>query len=85
MIPKDTSDNAVDLRPISVMSAVYRLWAAVRLIDFMKWQESWISGAQDGARKQHGTEYVFWALALKIEFSVLTGKPLYGAALDYKK
>ena len=65
------------------MSVIYRLWAAVRLKDVMVWQEEWMRPVQHGARKLHGTEDVFWALALRVEHSVLTGTPLYGVSLDY--
>ena len=77
--------RAEDLRPISVMSPVYRLWAATRLKEVLTWQESWAAPGQHGARPGHGTEDVFWELALKIENSVLSGTPLYGFSLDYCK
>ena len=51
----------------------------------MPWQESWIAPGQHGARKAHGTEDVFWTLALKLEAAVLEGRPLYGFTLDYAK
>lgn len=67
------------------MSTIYRFWAAVRLREMMDWQEQWIHPAQHGARTAHGTEDVFWALALRVEHALLTGEPLYGTELDYKK
>ena len=85
LIPKDGSDQPGDLRPISVMSVVYRLWALARLRSVMLWKEQWISEAQHWAKAKHGTEDVFWALALEIEHAILSGEPLYGVCLDYKK
>ena len=39
LIPKGEGANPIDMRPISVMSAVYRLWACARLVDVKLWQE----------------------------------------------
>eukprot|EP00973_Karenia_brevis_P057067 7939634-Karenia_brevis.AAC.1 len=74
-----------ELRPISVMSVIYRLWAAVRLRDVIVWQELWVNKAQHGARPGHSTEDVSWTLALRVEHALLTGSPLYGVNLDYRK
>ena len=57
------------------MSAMYQLWAAARLKDVMAWQETWASQVQHGARKQHGTEDVFWALDLRVDQAVLNLEP----------
>lgn len=67
------------------MSVVYRLWAATRLREVTRWQETWISPTQHGARSGHGTEDVFWALALKIESALISVTPLDGFNLDYSK
>ena len=85
LIPKEEEVSSAEFRPISVMSVIYRLWAAVRLQDVMAWQEAWIHHSQHGARKLHGTADVFWPLALRVEHALLTGKPLYGLSLDYQK
>ena len=39
LISKGEGARPCDLRPITVMSAVYRLWALCRLQDLMLWQE----------------------------------------------
>eukprot|EP00973_Karenia_brevis_P053260 7403553-Karenia_brevis.AAC.1 len=41
LIDKGSGSHPSDLRPITVMSAVYRLWAARRLKDLRVWQEAW--------------------------------------------
>ena len=41
LISKGEGDEPADLRPISVMSTIYRLWAAIRLQDVMVWPETW--------------------------------------------
>ena len=85
MVPKSDDANPASLRPISVMSVIYRLWAAARVADVMAWQEQWAHSGQHGSRRGHGTEDVYWCLALKIERAVLLGEPLYGISLDYAK
>eukprot|EP00973_Karenia_brevis_P016971 2329109-Karenia_brevis.AAC.1 len=64
-----------DLRPISVMSVVYRLWAARRLWDMKSWQESWMSDGQHGYRPLHSVEDVFAKIALEVEAAMLQGRP----------
>ena len=71
----------LDMRPISVASAVYRLWAATRLRDVIKWQEGWIHGGQHSFRPQLGA----WVLALRVEEALVAGTPLSGLLLDYSK
>eukprot|EP00973_Karenia_brevis_P056941 7920621-Karenia_brevis.AAC.1 len=56
LIPKTDSTEPGDLRPISVMSVIYRLWACARLQEVMAWQEKWAARSQHGARSGHGTE-----------------------------
>ena len=51
--PESNQMKVEDLRPISVMSAVYRLWAATRSQEVLAWQEQW---PDPGARPGHGTE-----------------------------
>eukprot|EP00973_Karenia_brevis_P026165 3610195-Karenia_brevis.AAC.1 len=77
MIPKGSGSGPLDMRPISVMSAVYRLWAARRMQDLRQWQESWATKGQHGFRASHSTEDIFWAMALKVEDSILQGLPLF--------
>ena len=85
LIPKDEGVRALDRRPISVMSAVYRTWAASRMRDVKVWQEAWASANQHGYRAGHSTEDVYWALALRIEEALLSGEALCGLSLDYSK
>eukprot|EP00959_Pyramimonas_sp_CCMP1952_P061656 1288530-Pyramimonas_sp.AAC.1 len=46
LIPKSADGEDVGplgFRPITVLSAVYRLWAKVRYADAAAWQEKWVS------------------------------------------
>ena len=85
LVPKGEGNSPEDVRPITVMSAVYCLWASARVGHVMLWQERWIAPGQHGARKGHGTEDVYWHLAVRVEEALLDGQPLYGCSLDYAK
>ena len=67
LISKGEGAEPTKLRPIGIMSVVYRLWAAVRVADVMTWQESWISEELHGFRRSHRAEDVWWAQALAID------------------
>ena len=86
LIPKgDGGGDPLAMRPISVTSAVYRLWAATRLRTVLEWQERWIHPSQHGFRPNHGTIDVYWELAARVEDALLSGDRLYGILLDYAK
>eukprot|EP00973_Karenia_brevis_P041921 5803289-Karenia_brevis.AAC.1 len=85
LISKGSGAKPLDLRPISLMSIVYRIWAVRRLQDIKLWQESWATEGQHGFRPGHCTHDVFWSLAVKVEAAILEGKPLFGISFDYTK
>ena len=85
LIPKGEGGDPLAMRPISVASAVYRLWAATRLRDAIKWQEGWVHPGQHGFRPNHGTMDVYWELAVRVEEALVLGQPLTGLMLDYAK
>ena len=85
LVPKGEGGQPLAMRPISVASAVYRLWAATRLRDAMRWQEGWAHAGQHGFRPKHGTMDVYWAIALRVEDALLSGAELAGILLDYAK
>ena len=68
-----TADNT---RPITVMSVVYRLWAATRMQELTLWQETWLSSCVASYRPQMGCEDLWYAEALRVEHALLTGQPL---------
>jgi hypothetical protein len=66
LIPKGQGvADPLKQRPVSVMSIVYRLWAATRLGEVIEWQEEWVHSGLHGFRPAHGAEDVYWGLALK--------------------
>ena len=85
LIPKGDDGKPENMRPITVTSAVYRLWAATRMRHVKKWQEKWMDNSQHGARSGHAVEDIYWKLAIQIEEAMMTGVPLYGFSLDYSK
>ncbi|KAJ9435454.1 hypothetical protein DIPPA_12764, partial [Diplonema papillatum] len=85
MVPKDESQDPLHTRPITVTSAVYRLWACRRLADIVLWQEKWIEEGQKGFRPGHRIEDVLMEIGLEMEDALLDGEPLYGVALDFRK
>ena len=85
LISKGEGSEPSKLRPIGLMSCVYRLWAAARVREVMSWQEHWIDNSMHGFRRGHGAEDVWWTQALAIEDALLQGTCLFGLSLDYGK
>eukprot|EP01064_Diplonema_japonicum_P018815 TRINITY_DN274_c0_g1_i12.p1 TRINITY_DN274_c0_g1~~TRINITY_DN274_c0_g1_i12.p1 ORF type:complete len:1432 (+),score=270.25 TRINITY_DN274_c0_g1_i12:1996-6291(+) len=85
LIPKTKNAGPLEHRPITVTSAVYRLWACTRLGDILEWQESWIHKTQHGFRARHGTEDVLMDICTRIEEAAMDKTPLLGVALDFAK
>ncbi|KAJ9463845.1 RNA-directed DNA polymerase from mobile element jockey [Diplonema papillatum] len=86
LIPKTDDTSPTNLRPITVTSCVYRLWACRRLQDVMEWQEGWVLPTQHGFRSGHRTDDVLMELTTLIEETLLDEtKSLYMVALDFAK
>ena len=86
LIPKPESDNSPSsLRPLSILSVLYRAWASSRLKLLMQWQESWCHSTQCGFRSLRDCLDAWFPLALQVEQSLLSGDPLCGTFLDYEK
>ena len=85
MIDKGQGARAQDLRPISVTSVVYRMWAGFRVSQVLQWQDQWATQGIYGFRRASGTEDCFWQTALDIEHALLSGQPLFGFSLDFAK
>ena len=85
-IPKGAGTGPLEQRPITVTSALYRLWGAIRLkTDVMDWQEEWAHKGQTGFRKGKSTHDLSWKLALEVELATLSGKEIAGVTTDFKK
>ena len=42
------------LRPLTVLSQIYRIWVGVRMEDALQWQEQWIHPEAYGFRPHRG-------------------------------
>ena len=73
------------LRPISVMSVLYRIWASFHMRHIVEWQEEWASSSLFGFRPHRGCEDAFWDTALEIEYSLLSGEDIAGCSIDLQK
>ena len=85
LIPKGEGNDPLKLRPITVTSALYRLWASIRLADVLRWQEKWIHSSQHGFRPRHSCDDVIMDIALELEQAQLDGVAVHGIALDFAK
>ncbi len=85
MIQKGQGWQPLSLRPISVCSAVYRLWAGTRVREIMVWQERWMPKGMRGFRLGCAADDVFWSLGLRVERAILTGECLVSLSADLTK
>ena len=85
LIPKGEGGDPLSLRPITVTSVIYRIWAAAKMRQSIEWQESWIRKGQHGARAKHSTVNDLLQLSLVFEEAILDGKPMNGVAIDLAK
>ena len=84
-IPKEEGLGASHTRPITVMSVIYRVWAATRVRELIEWQQAWISDRLYSYRPERGCEDAWWTTALDIEHSLLKGHAIAGLSLDWSK
>ena len=85
LISKGEGTSPLKLRPVGIMSVIYRLWASTRVADVMTWQETWLDNSLHGFRRAHGAEDVWWEQALCVEQALLTSSTMVGVSLDYGK
>ena len=81
LISKGEGTSPLKLRPVGVMSCVYRLWAATRVGEVLAWQECWLDKSLHGFRRSHGADDVWWEQALSIEHALLKCEDLFGLSL----
>ena len=85
LIPKGEGGNPLDLRPITVTSCIYRVWAAARMAQCHLWQDKWIQPGQHGSRKQHSTSDALAKMTIAMETAMAEGKGISGVAVDLSK
>ena len=70
LIPKseEAPNTSLDLRPITVLSSLYRIWARMRAQELTRhWQEGWIADGAHGGRQAHGAETVIFEVMSDLE------------------
>jgi len=70
LVPKDPGleePGPADFRPITVMSAVYRLWAWLRFRSTLVWQGAWIDEGASGCRPRRGAEDLILDAAMDMD------------------
>ena len=71
------------LKPLKVLSQVYRTWAGLRMEDALAWQEQWAH--EDAFRPHRGSIDAAAVLTLLVELSQVLKAPPVGAGTDYTK
>ena len=86
LIPKTTdAEHANDQRPLTLLPAVYILWAKARLPGMRAWLAGWIHPGQVGAVPGRDIRLACLDLAGGIEAARLNDQPLSGCHLDVSK
>ena len=70
LIPKDGVEadaGPTDFRPITVLSAIYRLWSRLRMRQSMGWQEEWAPPKLYGCRKGRSAEELAFEVAFNLD------------------
>ena len=88
-IPKTDSNQEQspdNVTPITVLSAVYRLWAKFRFEAALEWQEKWAPPELWGCRSKRGAEAMVYAMALHLETAADSKNNFVGGiTYDFKK
>ena len=82
LLPKGSSGQLDDYRPIVLLSAIYRLWVGLRMRTFRGWLRQ---NRVLGLKTQGGAESMAYDLALRMTAARATGAPVTGLGLDWSK
>ena len=86
LVPKgEGGGDPMKLRPLTVLSQIYRMWAGVRMEDAMEWQEGRAREESYAFRPHRSSLDAAAVLTLLIELSHALKAPMVGARLDYTK
>jgi hypothetical protein len=84
-LQKNSGDSPLDIRPISLTSHMYRLWAKLRWQQLQDWHLSWCPDELKGGIAGRETVDAYYQVALEIEHANFTNSPLFGILFDYQK
>ena len=85
LLPKEGPPGPLNLRPLTILSVIYRIWAGIRASQLRDWQETWIHKSLHGGRAGHETLDGVFETNLDIAQAQLDAKELFLLLLDYKK
>ena len=77
LLPKEGPPGALNLRPLTILSVIYRIWAGIRAAQLRGWQESWVHKSLHGGRGGHETLDGVFETNLDIEEHMDKQKPLF--------
>ena len=84
-LKKGKGDTPLQVRPISLTSHIYRMWAEIPWVHLQPWHLQWVPKELHGGIANRQTLDSYFAVALDIEQSSYTNHPLYGILYDYAK
>ena len=85
LVPKGEGMGPLQMRPLSVLSQLYRAWAGLRMEESMVWQEEWAHPLSYAFRPKRGALDAASLLALLLELHRLLRRRFGGIGLDYIK
>ena len=86
LVPKGEGEgDPMKLRPLTVLSQSYRIWAGVRIEDALQWQERWVHHEAYGFRPHKGALDAATVLMLIVELVRASNTLLGRAGADYTK
>lgn len=85
LLPKGEGGKPEQLRPITVLTALWRLWSGIRYRQLHKWQEEWVHPSLTGSRPGRECRETSFTVALLIEMARTAGLEVQGTQLDYTK
>ena len=88
MLPKPDGPaipGPMDMRPISVLPHVYRLWSKTRFKQSLEWQEQWVHSRAFGGVPKRSAETLGFQVALDVELAQAQNSHVGGISYDFAK
>ena len=87
LLQKPDSDPLMPLsfRVLTISSAIYRVWAKIRLAHLQPWMDTWQLPEMHAGFKQVGAEDAWYSTGLDLEHARLNDLPAVGGSLDLYK
>ena len=85
LVPKGEGAHPLKLRPLSVLSLIYRAWGGIRVAEAMPRQEQWIHLQAYAYRRHQSSTDAALLIGTMLEHARIMSKSIAGAATDYAK